>query len=99
MKHTKENSVDKGEKVKKRIRIPDHRFQKGKTISKNINHCLLFIAVERTKDKRKFKKELKKNSDEDELNDLKITKKNSIEDKINDESNVIKQKNSRFYLF
>ena len=75
MKHTKENSVDKGEKVKKRIRIPDHRFQKGKTISKIINLCLLFIAVERTKDKRKFKKELKKNSDEDEINDLKITKK------------------------
>ena len=35
LKHTKENSDDKGEKVKKRIKIPDHRFQKGKTISKN----------------------------------------------------------------
>ena len=53
LKPTKENSDDKGEKVKKRIRIPDHRFQKGKTISKIINLCLLFTAVERTKDKRK----------------------------------------------
>ena len=52
--------------------------------------------------KKKFKKELKKNSDEDELNDPKITRKllkNSIEDKINDESDVIEQKNSRFFLF
>ena len=55
--------------------------------------------MEKTKEVRRFKKELKKNSDEDELNDLKITRKllnNSIEDKINDESDVIEQKNSRF---
>ena len=52
---------------------------------------------------KKVKKELEENSDEDELNDLKITRKqkllkNSIEDKINDESDVIEQKNSRFSL-
>ena len=47
---------------------------------------------------RRYKKELKENSDEDDLNDLKIIRKllnNSIEDKINDESSVIKQKNLR----
>ena len=49
---------------------------------------------------RRYKKELKENSDEDDLNDLKIIRKllnNSIEDEINDESDVIEQKNSRFF--
>ena len=56
--------------------------------------------MEKTKEVRRFKKELKENSDEDELNDLKIIRKllnNSIEDEINDESDVIEQKNSRFF--
>ena len=52
-------------------------------------------------EKRTIKRTLeeKTDSDEDELNDLKITRKilkNSIEDKFNDESDVIEQKNLRF---
>ena len=58
--------------------------------------------MEKGPQKKKVKKELEENSDEDELNDLKITRKqkllkNSIEDKINDESDVIEQKNLRLY--
>ena len=54
--------------------------------------------MEKGPQKKKVKKELEENSDEDELNDLKKTKllKNSIENKINDESEVIEQKNLRF---
>ena len=61
----------------------------------------IFTAVEKGPQKKKVKKELEENSNEDELNDLKITRiqnywKKSIEDKINDESEVIEQKNLRF---
>ena len=52
-------------------------------------------------EKRTIKRTLeeKTDSNEDELNDLKITRKilkNSVEDKLNDESDVIEQKNLRF---
>ena len=55
-----------------------------------------FIVVEKKTIKRTL--EEKTDSNEDELNDLKITRKilkNSIEDKFNDESDVIEQKNLR----
>ena len=56
----------------------------------------IFTAVEKGPQKKKVKKELEENSNEDEINDLKITRKqklvkNTIEDKINDESDVIEQ--------
>ena len=74
MKPTEEKSDDKGDQVKKRIRIPNHRFQKVKLLSKNINLCL-YLQRWRKPQKKKVKKELEENSDEDELNDLKITRK------------------------
>ena len=55
---------------------------------------------QRTKNKFKFRKELKKNSEEDEPDDIKIGE-DSIEDKIDDESDVIKttkQKRESFFL-
>ena len=41
LKPTEEISDDKGERVKRRIQNPNHRFQKVNLISKNINLCLL----------------------------------------------------------
>ena len=63
----------------------------------------IFTAVEKDPQKKKIKKELEENSNEDEIDDLKITRKqklvkNSIENKNDDESKVIEQTNLRFSI-
>ena len=61
--------------------------------------CTVYSGGENQRTKDKFKKELKKNSDEDEPDDLKIKErklsKNSTEDRINDEPDVIEQNNQK----
>ena len=56
LKPTEENSDDKGEQVKRRIRIPNHRFQKVKLFSKNINLCLYLQRWRKDHRKRKLRK-------------------------------------------
>ena len=75
LKPTEEIPDDKGEQVKKRIKNSNHRFQKVKLNSKNINLCLLLQRWRKEPQEKKVEKELKEDSDKDELNDLKITRK------------------------
>jgi len=75
LKPTEEIPDDKGERVKKRIQNPNHRFQKVNLNSKNINLCLLLQRWRKEPQEKKVEKELKEDSDKDELNDLKITRK------------------------
>ena len=56
LKPTEEIPDDKGEQVKKRIKNPNHRFQKVNLNSKNINLCLLLQRWRKNHKKRKLRK-------------------------------------------
>ena len=56
LKPTEEIPNDKGERVKKRIQNPNHRFQKVNLNSKNINLCLLLQRWRKNHKKRKLRK-------------------------------------------
>ena len=51
LKPTEENSDDKGEQVKRRIRIPDHKFQKVNYFLKILIFVYIYSGGERTTEK------------------------------------------------
>jgi len=92
-KHSEEESEEKEKKVERRIWIPVHKFQKGKTFLIIFNLFYTYSRGESSADKRsKDYNSIKKKVSDDEL---KVIKKESSRKEVDDELEVIKRKSSK----